>query len=249
MRLNEFTPTKKVAPKPATVAQSNVPGSGIIVAPDPGPAPVKQPATTGLKPTAKPPGLAAPVRPATGLKLEPSSLGSYLEQAAKAAGIVGAELAAFLAQCKVETMNFTALEELPNQYQVRYEPNIQNPAANKTATILGNTQPGDGQRYKGRGYIQLTGRYNYTQFARDSGIPVDKKPELLRDPATAANASIWFWKNKVKPVVSNIKNVAAVTKAVNGKKMLGLEQRAKHFNQYMSLLAPAKTVVKKGRLK
>lgn len=249
MRLFEFTPTKKVAAKPAPVPQANVPGSAIRVAPEPAPAKSPAPTMPGLKPTAKPAGLTVPTRPTTGLKLEPSSLGSHLEQAAKAAGIVGAELAAFLAQCKVETAGFTALEELPNQYQALYEPNMQNPAANKTATVLGNTQPGDGQRYKGRGYIQLTGRYNYTQFAKSSGIPVDKKPELLRDPTTAAAASIWFWKNKVKPVVANIKNVAAVTKAVNGKKMLGLDQRAKNFKQYMSLLAPAKTPVKKGRLK
>jgi len=251
MRLYEFKPTKKVA---APVDRSNIPGSGIIVAPDPGPAPVPAPVKksvvpvtgTGLKATAAPAGLSTTAT-APGLKLEPSSLGSHLEQAARAAGIVGAELAAFLAQCKVETAGFTALEELPNQYQALYEPNLQNPAANKTAKVLGNTQPGDGQRYKGRGYIQLTGRYNYTQFAKDSGIPVDKKPELLKDPTTAATASIWFWKNRVKPVVANIKNVAAVTKAVNGRKMLGLEQRAKHFKSYMAKLVTP--IVKKGRLK
>jgi putative chitinase len=183
------------------------------------------------------------------VKLEASSLGSHLEDMAKAAGIIGVELAAFLAQCKVETASFTTLEEQPNAYMAGYEPHPTDPAKSpQAAKAVGNTQPGDGERFKGRGYIQLSGRYNYTQFAKTSGIPVDKNPKLLLDPNMAAKASIWFWKNKVKPAVSNIKNVAAVTRIVNGRAMLGLEKRTANFKKYMKLLAVPQ-IKKQGKVK
>lgn len=194
------------------------------------------------------PSIKSGLKPASNVKLEASSLGSHLEDMAKAAGIVGVELAAFLAQCKVETASFTTLEEQPNAYMPGYEPHPTDPSKSPPAArALGNTQQGDGDRFKGRGYIQLSGRYNYTQFAKQSGIAVDKNPKLLLDPNAAAKASIWFWKNKVKPAVSNIKNVAAVTRIVNGRALLGLKQRTANFQKYMKLLAP--TIKKQGKVK
>lgn len=223
MRLNEFAPKKKL-PNPSIKG-------------------------TGLKPSSAPVGLNPNKLSKPGLKLESSSLGSYLEDAAKAAGIVGVELAAFLAQCRAETNSFTTLEEQPNAYMPGYEPHPTNPALSPPAAkAVGNTQPGDGERFKGRGYIQLSGRYNYTQFAKSSGIPVDKNPKLLLDPAMAAKASIWFWQNKVKPAVSNIKNVKAVTRIVNGKAMLGLDKRIDNFKKYMKLLAVPQ-IKKQGKVK
>jgi putative chitinase len=198
------------------------------------------------------PAVKSGVKPASALssiKLEASSLGSHLEDAAKAAGIIGIELAAFLAQCKVETASFTTLEEQPNPYMPGYEPHPTDPSRSPPAArALGNTQQGDGDRFKGRGYIQLSGRYNYSQFAKKSGIPVDKNPKLLLDPTMAAKASIWFWKNKVKPVVSNIKNVAAVTRVVNGRAMLGLEKRTINFKTYMKRLTTPQ-IKKQGKVK
>jgi predicted chitinase len=132
-------------------------------------------------------------------------------------------------------------EELCKMRFDRYEKN------RSLAQQLGNKVKGDGERFKGRGYIQLSGRYNYTQFAKMSGIPVDRNPKILLDPNAAAKASIWFWKNKVKPAVSNIKNVAAVTRIVNGRALLGLKQRTANFQKYMKLLAP--TVKKQGKVK
>lgn len=194
------------------------------------------------------PAVKSSLKSAPNVKLEASSLGSHLEDMAKAAGIVGVELAAFLAQCKVETASFTTLEEQPNAYMPGYEPHPTDPSKSPPAAkAVGNTQPGDGERFKGRGYIQLSGRYNYTQFAKMSGIPVDKNPKILLDPNAAAKASIWFWKNKVKPVVSNIKDVTAVTRIVNGRALLGLKQRTANFQKYMKLLAP--TVKKQGKVK
>lgn len=59
---------------------------------------------------------------------------------------------------------------------------------------LGNVNAGDGAMFPGRGYLQITGRYNYEQFARASGINVVANPNLLNDPAIAAKAAVWYWK-------------------------------------------------------
>ena len=59
---------------------------------------------------------------------------------------------------------------------------------------LGNTQPGDGKRYKGRGLIQLTGRANYTQYGKDSGVDCVAKPDLVAsDPFVAVDVACWYW--------------------------------------------------------
>ena len=162
-------------------------------------------------------------------------LGSVLERTAKAAGIVGVELAQLLAQCHVETAAFQTLKELPNKWQQHYEP------PSKTAKMLGNTQPGDGQRFVGRGFIQVTGRYNYNQFAQNSGVDVVNKPELLEKPDTAAKATVDFWLNRVRPLVKDFSKTDQVTKIINHAKK-GAGERKQAFNQYASKLPePVKT--------
>jgi predicted chitinase len=164
--------------------------------------------------------------------LEPSGLGNVLERTAKAAGIVGVELAQLLAQCHVETAGYQTLKELPNKWQKHYEP------PSKTASMLGNTQRGDGQKFLGRGFIQVTGRYNYNQFAQNSGIDVINHPELLEKPETAAKATVDFWLNRVRPNVRDMNNTSEVTRLVNNaKKHVG--ERIAAFKQYANKL-PAK---------
>jgi predicted chitinase len=63
---------------------------------------------------------------------------------------------------------------------------------------LGNTQPGDGGNFIGRGYIQLTGRGNYTKYARLSGHDIINNPKLLNDPTVAAEVSVWYLKDRCK---------------------------------------------------
>lgn len=58
---------------------------------------------------------------------------------------------------------------------------------------LGNSQPGDGWRYRGRGPMQLTGRANYERFFRSLGMPADSDPDLLLEPAFGARAAAQFW--------------------------------------------------------
>ncbi len=168
-------------------------------------------------------------------KITVSALGDkqsrdMLANEAEKAGIKGKELAAFLAQCSTESGGFRYLSEIwgPSTFQKNYD---------SPGNRLGNS-PGDGYRYRGRGYIQLTGKYNYQQFQTATGIPAVEKPELLEKPEIGAKASIHFWKTNVSGKVGNWDDVAAVTRIVNGPKMLGLEDRRMRyaaFKQNMNL--------------
>jgi predicted chitinase len=63
---------------------------------------------------------------------------------------------------------------------------------------LGNTQPGDGAAFIGRGYIQLTGRGNYAKYAKLSGYDIVNNPQLMNDPKVAAEVCVWYMKDRVK---------------------------------------------------
>jgi putative chitinase len=186
------------------------------------------PATTSKK-TAPVVGQGA--QPAT---ITGSTLETTLRNFAIKAGIKGKELAQFLAQCAHETMNYSSLVELGDNYK-NYDPKV-NPSKAKT---LGNTTPGDGERFKGRGYIQLTGRWNYTQAGQALGIPLDQKPQLLERPDVAAKASVWFWKNRVQPNVSNFTDTRTVTGYINPG-LAGLQQRNGLFKNYLQTMGSSK---------
>jgi len=146
-------------------------------------------------------------------KIEVSALGdkesrAVLSKEAGSQGIKGKELAAFLAQCSHESGGFRYLSEIwgPTAAQQGYE----------GRRDLGNTQKGDGYRYRGRGYIQLTGKHNYAQAGQALGLDLLKNPDQASTPAIGAKTSVWFWKTNVQSRVSNWDDVTAITKIVNG---------------------------------
>jgi predicted chitinase len=69
-------------------------------------------------------------------------------------------------------------------------------AAYEGRSDLGNTQPGDGVKYKGRGYIQLTGRANYREYGEKLGIPLEQNPELALKPDVAAKILVQYFKDR-----------------------------------------------------
>ena len=77
--------------------------------------------------------------------------------------------------------------------QLRYVREIASGAAYEGRKDLGNTQPGDGVRYKGRGLIQITGRNNYERCSLGLDLPLLEKPELLEQPQNAALSAGWYW--------------------------------------------------------
>jgi putative chitinase len=152
-------------------------------------------------------------------------------------GIKGIELAAFMAQSALETGNYRSLvEEGSKRYFLRYDKSSKNPEHRKTAKRLGNTKVGDGERFKGRGYLQITGRWNYGAVGKLIGKDLIKNPELLENPDIAIQADIAYWKMRVRPNVSNFNDVRSVTKPINS----GLDKlsvRKQNFRDYKTLLA------------
>ena len=138
---------------------------------------------------------------------------AVLTRTARAAGITDpTELAAFLAQAAHESHDFKSMVEYGGSLDFRkYDPQY----APKKARALGNKKAGDGARYKGRGYIQLTGRYNYKRAGEALGLPLEQKPELAEKPEVAAKIAVWFWQQRVQPNVDNFNDVRAVTKPIN----------------------------------
>lgn len=142
------------------------------------------------------------------------------KDAAIAAGLKGAELASFMSQVAHESDDFRTAEEYASG------------AAYEGRTDLGNNQVGDGKKFKGRGYIQLTGRSNYEKAGKDLGLDLVNNPSLAEKPENAAAISIWFWETKVQPIVPDFMDTERVTKVVNGG-FNGLDKRKKYFNKFL----------------
>lgn len=135
------------------------------------------------------------------------------------------ERAHFLAQVAHESMNFFYKEEIASG--IAYEGDKR----------LGNNRPGDGVRFKGRGYIQLTGRYNYTKFGPMVGADLVSNP-LLVSQKYYADVSCLFWKvNGIGAIATNSSypTLVAVTKCVNGRDK-GIDDRAAKFKKYWTEL-------------
>jgi putative chitinase len=203
--------------------------------------PIKLPST--VTPTIKQPPNISPAAQAAPMKVLPKvgnevvllsnnpESEAVLHNAAKAAGLKGSELAQFMAQTRHESWDFSKMKEVGNTKKfAKYErPSM--------AKKLGNKRKGDGELFKGRGFIQLTGRDNYTRaseqlFGDDRLV---KKPELAGRPDIAAKIALWYWKNQVKPNVSNFNDTKEVTRAINPG-LSGLADRHNNFKEYMAKL-------------
>lgn len=133
-------------------------------------------------------------------------------------------VAAFLGQILHETGGFQWLKELASG------------EAYEGRASLGNTQPGDGPKYKGRGFIQLTGRANYRQAGADLGLPLEENPELVMDPAIAARTAVWFWTKKRLNARADVGDVRGITRVINGGEK-GLEERTQLTNNALNVLS------------
>jgi len=124
----------------------------------------------------------------------------------------GLRVSHFMAQCAHESANFRYMMELGNDaYFQMYE----------GRAALGNTQPGDGARYKGRGIIQLTGRLNYTKFGPLVGLDLVNNPDLAALPQNAVKIACEFWKQSTKAGLSmnqlaDQDNIEVITRRING---------------------------------
>lgn len=116
----------------------------------------------------------------------------------------GLRLAHFMGQCAHESGGFIYMEEIASGqgYEGRAD--------------LGNTQPGDGRRYKGRGPIQLTGRANYRAFGREVGIDFEAHPEMVAFPSVGLMAAVRYWNSRGLNAKADADDLAGITRAING---------------------------------
>lgn len=131
----------------------------------------------------------------------------YLMSAMDEFGIITTvQQAAFLSQVGHESGGLRYTVEIwgPTPAQARYE----------GRGDLGNTHPGDGSRFRGRGLLQTTGRYNYQKTGAALGVDLITSPELLGQPALAARSAGWYWQTHGLNAIAD--DCAACTRKING---------------------------------
>jgi len=132
--------------------------------------------------------------------------------------------AAFLAQIGYESGGLYWTVEIwgPTRAQLRYEGRAD----------LGNVEPGDGVKFKGRGLIQVTGRANYNAVGDAIGLNLLHNPELLEERSMAARSAAWFWKTHGMNELADAGEFEKITRKINGglngyAQRLALYERAK----------------------
>lgn len=120
--------------------------------------------------------------------------------------------------------------------QLRYVREIASGAAYEGRKDLGNTQPGDGRRFKGRALLQITGRANYEKCGSALGFDLLAKPELLEWTVLACRASAWWWKTHGLNELADAGDQVAVSRRVNGGTN-GLADRLALYNKAQEVLA------------
>jgi len=162
----------------------------------------------------------------------------------------------FLAQCDHESAGFTAVSEnlnysadglkrifpkyFPEPLNQTYARKPEKIASRAYAGRMGNGDEasGDGYKFRGRGYIQLTGKQNYTRFAQFIGEDTVANPDLVIQKYPLASAAFFFDVNKIWDLCdqgAGTDVIAAVTKRINGG-TIGLDDRINRFNKYYGFL-------------
>lgn len=133
-------------------------------------------------------------------------------------------IAHFLAQCAHESAGFRTLVEFASgvDYNGRRD--------------LGNTQPNDGPRYKGRGLLEITGRLNYRQIGATLGLDLEGNPDLLNTPENALRASCVFWNKHSLNTWADKDDIVNETRIINGGQN-GIDSRRAYLSKAKTLLA------------
>lgn len=129
-----------------------------------------------------------------------------------------ARAAAFIAQVAHESGEF------------RYRQEIATGAAYEGRRDLGNTERGDGRRFKGRTFIQITGRANYAAVSRALGVDFLKHPVRLAEQRYAALGAAWWWKTHGCNELADRGDFVTLTRRINGGTN-GLADRQKYFRR------------------
>lgn len=169
-------------------------------------------------------------------------------------------IAGFMAQCSHESRDFTALEENLNYSESAlnrvfgryFGPGKRNAAEyarnpEKIANYvyqdefrskrgaLGNTRPGDGWRFRGRGIKQLTGRNNYEAFGRSVGMTAEEAAEYVATKKGALESACWFWATNNIDRYADTDDIVGMSKRINGG-TIGLSDRKARYSRAKAIL-------------
>ena len=167
-------------------------------------------------------------------------------------------IAGFVSQCAHESQEFQALSENLSYRQetlLKVFPRYFGPGKRNAAEYaknpekianyvymdefrtskLGNTQPGDGWRFRGRGLKQLTGRDNYTRFAKDYDMTAEEAAVWVETKEGALASALWFWNTNNLNPIADTGSVSALTKKINGGN-IGLSDRQARYDKAMAVL-------------
>lgn len=169
-------------------------------------------------------------------------------------------VAHFMSQCAHESNNFRSLEEnlnysadALNRVFPRYfgagkrDANAYARNPEKIANYvymdefrsargqMGNVQPGDGWRFRGRGLKQLTGRNNYTAFGRSVGMTAEEAAEYVATEKGAVESACWFWDTNKLNTIADTDDVVLMTRRINGGN-IGLADRQQRYDRALPLL-------------
>lgn len=180
-------------------------------------------------------------------------------------------VAMFIAQCGHESNNFKVLSEnlnysakalnaiFPKYFErAGRDANEYHRQPRKIANVIyanrmdnGDTDSGDGWRFRGGGILQLTGRYNYTKFGEEVELSPEEAVEYVRTKKGALDSACWFWDTNNLNKYCDARDVKGATKRINGG-YIGLEDRQKHYTHAMEVLGghwePSKMVYETVRL-
>jgi len=154
---------------------------------------------------------------------------SVLNTAMNRYGIVGTpRVAAFIAQVGHESGQLRFVREIwgPTAQQAGYEGRAD----------LGNTVPGDGSKYRGRGLIQITGRANYAACGEALGLDLINNPQLLEQPQYAAMSAAWFWSTRGLNTLADQGQFVKITRRINGG-LTGQDDRQALYDKALKVLA------------
>ena len=143
----------------------------------------------------------------------------------------------------VENLNYSA-DALRKTWPSRFDANLASAISRKPEQIaniaygnrMGNTAPGDGWKYRGRGLIQITGKNNYRACGEALGLDLIAQPELLEKPQHACMSATWFWATNGLSRLADAGKFDAITQRINGGQH-GAADRQALYDRALKVLA------------
>jgi putative chitinase len=147
-------------------------------------------------------------------------------------------IAAFLGQVGVESGELKYDKELPSKWNMKdpKDPREKVGTLYEGRKPLGNTQPGDGPKFIGRGILQLTGRANYTEYAKKLKVDLVNNPDLAMLPEVSVMVACQYFADRKLLEAADVWNLDLITERVNGRAKLHHDKRVAYSETALKIL-------------